>query len=100
ESSLRALGGRPGIGAIVSKVHGPRQDCPLASVSMGGHTSPGYLGPVFKDYQPDGAGRENLQLRMSEQRLDDRVELLASLDRLGRKADTSGSMSALDSFTR
>jgi hypothetical protein len=100
EKSLRNLGGRPGIGAIVSKVHGPRPDCPLTSISMGGHTSPGYLGQVFKDYQPDGTGRENLQMRMSEERLNSRVELLASLDHFGRQADTSGSMKALDSFSR
>lgn len=100
ERSLRNLGGRPGIGAIVSKVHGPREDCPLASVTMGGHTSPGYLGPVYKDYQPDGTGRENLQMRMPEERLYNRMELLSSLDQFGRQADSSGSMKALDSFTR
>lgn len=100
EKSLRPLGGRPGIGAIVSKVHGPRPDCPIASISMGSHTSPGFLGPMYRDYRPDGPGRENLQMRLPEQRMDERMELLADLDRFASQADASGSMQAVDSFTR
>jgi uncharacterized protein (DUF1501 family) len=41
-----------------------------------------------------------LQGGLTEERLDSRTNLLGSLDKLRRDADTSGQMQALDSFTR
>jgi len=100
EASLRMMGGRPGLGAVVTKVHGPAAGCPLASVALSQSTSPGYLGPTFKDYQPDGEARANLRLRLDEQRLYTRKELLSSLDTFRRDADRSGTMAAADAFTQ
>jgi len=102
ESNLRMMGGRPGVGAVVSKVLGAASGRPLASVALSGFTSPGFLGAPFKDYQPDGAGRESLRLRnsLNEDRLNDRKSLLASLDRMQRTSDRSGTMAAMDSFTQ
>lgn len=101
ESSLRDMGGRPGIGSVLSRTSGASTGDALTSVSLGGHTTPGYLGPIYKDYLVDGgAGRENLRLHaaMGGERLTQRKELLAGLDRLRRDTDRSGMMDALDSF--
>lgn len=102
ERDLRMFGGRPGMGAVVSKLLGPASGRPLASVALSGFTSPGYLGAALKDYQPDGAGRESLRLRNSldENRLADRKSLLSSLDTMRRESDRSGTMTAMDTFTQ
>ena len=63
----------------------------------GGET--GYLGPVFKPFQPMGGGLE-LNDGLTATRLDDRTNLLGSLDKIRRDMDKSGQMDALDSFTR
>lgn len=101
ERDLRMFGGRPGLGSVVTKLLGPASGKPLASVALSGFTSPGYLGASFKDYQPDGAGRESLRVRngLNEERLNDRKSLLASLDTMRRENDRSGSMAAMDKFT-
>lgn len=100
EKSLMPMGGRPGIGAVASKLLGPSAGCPVTSVSLANHTSPGYLGQSLKDFQPDTAARNTLKLRMPEERLHDRQALLSSLDKFQRSADNSGSMKALDRFTQ
>lgn len=100
ENSLKPLGGRPGMGAIASKMLGPIGDCPVTSVSMGGHTSPGYLGQSLKDFGTDNSGRSNMKLSLKEDRLNNRKELLAGLDRFQREADLSGAMVAMDKFTQ
>jgi uncharacterized protein (DUF1501 family) len=60
---------------------------------------PGYLGPVYKPYEPRG-GSLRLNSGLTAERLDNRTNLLSSLDKIRRDADTSGQMNALDSFTR
>jgi uncharacterized protein (DUF1501 family) len=100
EKSLRAMGGRPGVGAVMSKLAGRVGDCPVASVALNGHTSPGFLGQALKDFQPGTAARNTLKLNMPEDRLYDRKELLGSLDRFRREADISGAMNAMDRFTQ
>jgi hypothetical protein len=100
EANLKALGGRPGMGAVATKMLGPIGDCPVTSVTMGGHTSPGFLGQSFKDFGTDNAGRSNMKLSMKEDRLHDRKRLLAELDGFRRTADGSGAMVAMDRFTQ
>jgi hypothetical protein len=102
ESSMRNEGGRPGLGAVVSKMHGSINGSALTSVALSDFTTAGFLGPVYKDYRPDGPGRSNLRLegQMNEQRLYDRKALLSSLDRLRRDTDRSGMMTALDDFSQ
>jgi hypothetical protein len=98
QRDLRNAGGRPALGSVVSKLSGPSASGAPAFVSYNGG-DPGYLGPVYKPYQPQG-GNLRLQGGLTEQRLDSRTNLLGSLDKLRRDADTSGQMQALDSFTR
>lgn len=100
-NSLRTSGGRPSIGAVVSKVHGTSNGAAPTFVDLTGVSRPGFLGSVHSAFRPDGEGRENLSLRnMTTQRLDNRKELLYGLDRLKRDADASGSMTAMDSFAQ
>jgi hypothetical protein len=100
EAELQRLGGHPGLGAVVASLHGPRTNCPVTAVAMGGHTSPGFLGPSFKDFAPDGPGRANLRLQIPQGQLATRRDLLRQLDTLRRDVDASGVMVAQDRFTQ
>lgn len=105
-SSLTSIGGRPGVGAVMSKLMGPAQQTPYGMaptfIDLTGWTAPGFLGQVNAGYRPDGEGRQNLSLNQSISlgRLDDRAALLGGLDRLRREADRSGMMDAMDSYTQ
>ncbi|MHC4876143.1 MAG: DUF1501 domain-containing protein [Planctomycetota bacterium] len=103
--SLESIGGRPSIGAVMSKFGGPAQETPQGTaptfVDLSGATKPGFLGQVYAGYRPDSIGRQNLTLNrsVSEARLSNRRSLLSGFDRLRRDIDGSGMMNALDSFT-
>ena len=103
-NSMRSMGGRPGVGAVMSKLWGPSQQtnrgiAPTA-IDFGG-SSPGFLGQVHAPYRPDGVGRANLKLNSSVSlgRLNDRTALLSGLDRLRSGIDRTGMMDAVDSYT-
>lgn len=98
QRDLRNAGGRPALGSVVAKLGGPAASGAPAFVSYNGG-DPGYLGPVYKPFQPQG-GSLRLQRGLTEERLDSRTNLLGTLDKLRRDVDTSGQMEALDSFTR
>jgi len=98
--SLEAFGGRPGIGAVTSKLLGRAADCPVAAVALSDHTSPGFLGQSLRDFRPGSSGGNALKLTMPEDRLHSRQALLGSLDRFRRDADVSGAMAAMDRFTQ
>ena len=97
DSSLRTIGGRPGIGAVLSKVHGPSNGNAPTFVSLTGFGEPGFLGSIHGPYRPDGPGRENLRLQRSitVDRLNDRKKLLEGLDALRRDVDAKGMMDAM-----
>jgi hypothetical protein len=101
KKSLQAAGGRPSAGSVISRLnHSARNQAP-PFVSLMGKVTPGYLGPLYQPYTPDGAGRSNLQLdRIKADRLQDRRSLLAKMDRMRRDLDTTGKMAAMDEFTR
>jgi hypothetical protein len=99
ESSLKVVGGRPSIGSVISKLSGESGTLPY--VSLMGKVTPGYLGPTFQPYVPDGAARSNLKLeKIDAARLRSRTDLLAQLDTIRRDVDASGKMEALDTFTQ
>lgn len=100
EDELKAVGGHPSLGAVVSKLQGSHAGAP-PFVSMMGAITPGFIGPAHAPFSPEGQGRESLTLqRVKADRLQSRTELLASLDGLKRDMDASGAMDAMDSFTR
>ncbi|MEI8378647.1 MAG: DUF1501 domain-containing protein [Planctomycetota bacterium] len=105
ESSLRNMGGRPGIGSVMSKLWGPSQTTKHGTaptfVDLTGWTKTGFVGQINAGFRPDGEGRQNLTLnqQISLSRLDNRKELLTGLDRLRRDVDSHGMLTAIDSFT-
>ena len=102
----KALGGRPGLGPVMSKLWGPAVNtldgtAPTA-IDLNGWTKPGFLGQTHSAYRPDGTGRANLKLnsRIKEDRFGDRSQLLNDFDRFRRQTDATGMMDAIDSFSQ
>ncbi|MBQ18388.1 MAG: hypothetical protein CMJ65_14820 [Planctomycetaceae bacterium] len=108
-----AAGGWPSLGAVVSKVHGPRRvgvppvvDLAPAyydarfvnSVGLG---QGGYLGAAHSAFETATVDRSNMALNgVSLDRLSDRRSLLTSFDRFRRSADVTGMMDGLDVYAR
>jgi len=91
----------PSFGSVVSKVRTGNNDIPpfvsLRGMSMG--TEPGYLGIAHRPFTPEGPGVENLKLRTTTDRLDERKTLLGAFDNARRDVDTGGTMKGMDAFT-
>lgn len=96
--NLANAGGRPSLGSVVAKLQGPGRDGAPAFISYNS-SYPGYLGPVYKPYRPEG-GDLRLVGGMTEDRLSNRTSLLASLDTVRRDLDSSHQMEAMDSYTQ
>lgn len=105
EQSLKSMGGRPGIGSVMSKLWGPSQSTDSGTaptfVDLTGWTKTGFAGQINAGFRPDNQGRQNLSLpkNISLERLDDRKALLTGLDRMQRSIDQSGMLNAIDSYT-
>ena len=128
--NLDSIGGRPAMGAILSKLKGsPSDPAPCFVDLMQGRplvrnsARPGFLGPAYGPFRPDiskmfkrpleegmkgelkalgGNHATSLALNksLSSERMKTRVGLLEELDSLKRSADSGGQMDALDRFTR
>lgn len=125
---LSSFGGRPAMGSVISKLYGSPEDAapPFVDIMQGrplvrNSARPGFLGPSYQPFRPDISnlfsreleasmkgelkrlGEEHqLSLQLNEsltvKRLDHRQTLLAGLDRIQRRVDSSGMMSAMDEF--
>ena len=105
-----SIGGRPCIGAVVSKLQGPVTPSMPPSVALAARTqhvpwsepgAPGFLGSACQPFKPDGQGMADLTLNgVTLDRLQDRKALLGGLDQLKRQADASGLLRGMDSFTQ
>ena len=130
ESVLRTIGGRPALGCVVNHLLGsPNDKAPQFVDLMQGRplvrnsARPGFLGPRVKPFRPDISDRWQRELeegmkgelaRLGDDhstelslikdlpldRLDDRLELLRSLDGFKRSLDKTGEMEAMDHFHR
>jgi hypothetical protein len=110
EAVSRQQGGRPSLGAILSKLKGPVNAAvpPFVGLSppMGhrpwadpGH--PGYLGLAHAPFTPNGSDLANMTLQgIGLDRLGDRRTLLSSFDGLRREIDATGAIDGTDAFTR
>jgi hypothetical protein len=108
-ASLTAMGGRPSIGAVLSRVLGPVDPSVPPFVGLAARTQhvpwsdpgrPGFLGLAHSAFKPDGPGMADLRLRgTSVETLGDRRRLLASFDGLRRDLDSTGTFKALDTMT-
>lgn len=111
KESLAFIGGRPGIGAALTKLRGPVDPSVPPFVALAKDTQhkpwsdsgrPGFLGPAYAAFRPDGPGLENMKRgsTMSLERLSSRRELLSRFDHLRSELDASGAMHAADEFGR
>jgi hypothetical protein len=93
---------KPSYGSIVSRQRGSN------NVTTGIPTfvrvngiygdGPAWLGAAYGPFDSSGQARNNMNLSVQTNRLDDRRALLSGLDRLNRKVDRSHLMDGLDSF--
>ncbi|HET6880926.1 MAG TPA: DUF1501 domain-containing protein [Pirellulales bacterium] len=93
---------RPSLGSIAARVRGanhPQTGMPTY-VRLGGVGSdgPAFLGPACAPFDPAGQARRNMDLIVTDERLQDRRELLDGLDRLKRRADHDALMEGLNRF--
>lgn len=106
KDDLRTIGGRPSLGAAVSRIRGPVDSAVPPFVGLAEKSThiewsdsgtSGYLGAAHSAFRPDGPGLENMKLHgVSLERLQNRKHLLVSLDRMRRDIDTSGIMAGMD----
>ncbi|MAC51084.1 MAG: hypothetical protein CME31_00920 [Gimesia sp.] len=104
------LGGWPSLGSVLSKKYGPVDPSipPFLGLSPKmGHMEwaragdPGFLGLAHAPFRPNGEGMADMTLNgISLDRLDNRKQVLSSLDQFRSKVDASGMMEGLDSFTQ
>ena len=127
---LQAIGGRPAMGCVLTKLLGSPDDIAPTFVDMmqgrplvRNSARAGFLGPSFKAFRPDLSalyqreleagmkgelarlgGDHTVSMRLNPEldasRLNSRTELLAGLDSIRREVDASGMMSAMDRFTQ
>ena len=130
EKDLAFIGGRPAMGCVVSRLLSTSKDSAPAFVDLmqgrplvRNSARPGFLGAACSPFRPDisqmferqleegmkaelarrGSGHSQslaLTKGLTVGRLQDRVGLLRELDVLRREMDHTGSMQALDEFTR
>jgi len=103
-------GGWPSIGAVASRLLGPVDRAVPAFVGLSpdaGHPPygspglPGFLGVSHAAFRPNAAAGGDIVLRgLSPERLTDRRDLLAGVDRLRRDIDASRALEGLDSVTQ
>jgi hypothetical protein len=101
-------GGWPQFGSAVAKLQGPATTATPPFVSLCyecthgpyNESGPGFLGPALAPFRPLGPTKADMVLQgVTTDRLADRRQLLASIDRFRREADSSGAMHGLDAFT-
>lgn len=103
-------GGWPAMGAVLSKLHGPRDAAvpPFVGLSpkcghkpWGDNGQPGFLGVSHAPFTPHGDGKEDMVLNgISLDRLQDRKSVLGALDQFRKEADDTGMMEGLDAFNQ
>jgi hypothetical protein len=106
---LATVGGRPSLGAVVSRLNGPVDPSvppfvglaePTKEIRWSDSGKPGFLGPAYAAFKPDSEGRQNMSLGgITLEQLQDRRQLLASLDQLRRDSRINEQMQAMDRFT-
>ena len=93
---------KPGYGAILAKHRGANNGTTglPTYVRMGGilGDGPSWLGSAYAPFDTAGNARNNMNLQVPMDRLNERRDLLRTFDSLDREVDRSGTMQGLDSF--
>ena len=98
---------QPSLGSAISYLQGPVDRGMPPFVSMVYHTNnlwrdpgrAGFVGSAHKPFEPNDEGKADMVLQMSRNRLNDRRQLLQSVDRLKRAVEVSDVMQSVDSYT-
>ncbi len=109
KSSLATLGGRPSIGAVLTKLHGPVDPSVPPFVGLSEKTQhiewsdpgqTGFLGSTYSAFRPSGPDLANMKLNaMNQSHLNDRKSLLSGFDSLRKELDANGSLIGMDAHT-
>jgi uncharacterized protein (DUF1501 family) len=100
-------GGWPEFGSVVARLHGAATPSAPAYVGLSPrmqHTpynsgKPGFLGPAYAPFQPNGEGKGDMVLSgLTLERLGDRGSLHRALDTFNRSVDATGLMDGMDAF--
>ena len=104
-SEMRTIGGFPAMGSVLHKLKGPvdKSVPPYIGMKTDGvwrnPGTPGFLGQNYGPFVPDGQGLADMKLNgITTDRLANRKQVLASIDRLRRQVDTSGELAGVDSY--
>jgi hypothetical protein len=109
EQRQEPAGGWPHFGSAVSRAQGPTAEGipPFVSLCYTTQHKPyneptaGFLGLGHSSFRPMGEGRTDLVLQgITSDRLDNRRNLLTSVDHFRRQWDQKGSMQGMDVFTQ
>jgi hypothetical protein len=108
-NSIASMGGRPSMGAAVSKMLGPTDPSVPAFVGLAARTqhvpwsdpgTAGFLGPSYACFKPDGPGMENLKMKNAlASNMSERKGLMERFDSLRREIDTVGQIRGMDTLT-
>ena len=103
-------GGWPSIGSAMAKLQGPVNEAlppfvglapKMGEMRWADPGRPGFLGPKYAPFQPNGGGKEDMVLNgVSLDRLNDRAGLLRSFDNFRRETDATGMMEGMDEFSQ
>lgn len=93
---------KPGLGSILARQRGannPKTGLPTY-VRLSGilGDGPAWLGPAYSPFDVGGRARNNMNLQVTLDRLNERRSLLKAFDTMDRNMDRSGLLSGLDSF--
>ena len=92
---------KPSLGSIASRVRGTNHESGVPTyIRLSGiyGDGPAWLGTAYSPFELSGQARNNMNLSVGLDRLDDRRKLLKQFDRINRQVDQSGLMHGMDSF--
>ena len=110
QNSLQALGGRPSIGSVLTKYHGPVDPSVPPFIGLCDRTGhmpwsdagqTGYLGSTMGPFKPSGPDLANMKLNtINQSHLADRKKLMKSFDALRKELDNNGTLQATDAHSQ
>ncbi|HEV3079591.1 MAG TPA: DUF1501 domain-containing protein [Gemmataceae bacterium] len=93
---------RPSMGAVLARIRGannPQTGLPTYVRVNGIYgDGPAWLGPAYAPFDSSGDSRNNMNLRLTLDKLSERRSLLKTFDTINRRIDGKGLLSGLDSF--
>ncbi len=93
---------KPGFGSILARHRGPNNPSTglPTYVRLGGvyGDGPAWLGAAYAPFDTGGNARNNMNLKVALERLQDRKSMLKAFDNFNRQADATGLVQGLDSF--